>query len=547
MEAYNVPHGCNPPEYMNLSDVPQLCGQLVQESHKRQNGTHLAQPVLCRAGPGTGKTWMVKQCLFLLAEKLGSEQPGEGIRLVPCIVFVQRIVRLLNELGDDPSELLSDPNGLMRWYITNQFADKKEEKTMLIQAYEMSSLCILVDGVDEAAGLRELVEAFVHYELVTSGNRLVVTSRPEGVDLEDYKTRFVVMNLKELSQEQQRNVIQMQLQGNAFFEHLVNIAECRKDLDAKYKESFRSEALRNDIEAIEFNADESEAVKKGPRAARAAKRGQEGGDAEKRAAVEGNPRRGRQKKAEEEAAEKERQGGQKESGAARSPRPRRDRAARAGAPTARARQPPGPVTWLGNVNLKESRLVLPRRDQPEDDQADEGVHVAARPARPRDPHDPVAVHARPPEPAITCSRRARRSSTRGCARRGAARHAAQMPIQAAGGAPRLRRCPRTAVVAGDAADGRALADGALVPILMYVLGGLASAVGARDYALQIEQSTGRPMPNTAPPVPEPRYRDPCRSGSTRRARPRRRPPERRPRRGSRRPSTHARRPATACS
>ena len=87
MEAYNVPNGCNPPEYMNLSDVPQLCGQLVQESHKRQNGTHLAQPVLCRAGPGTGKTWMVKQCLFLLAEKLGSEQPGEGIRLgaVHCL------------------------------------------------------------------------------------------------------------------------------------------------------------------------------------------------------------------------------------------------------------------------------------------------------------------------------------------------------------------------------------------------------------------------------------------------------------------------------
>ena len=49
----------------------------------------------------------------------------------------------------------------------------------------------------------------------------VVTSRPEGVDIEDYKTRFVVVNLLELSQEQQRTVIQMQLQGNAFFDHLV--------------------------------------------------------------------------------------------------------------------------------------------------------------------------------------------------------------------------------------------------------------------------------------------------------------------------------------
>ena len=104
----------------------------------------------------------------------------------------------------------------------------------VLQAYEMRALVVLLDGVDEAAGLRDQIEEFVHKEVVPSGNRVLVTSRPEGVDLDDYKTRFVVMNLLELSQEQQRNVIQMQLQGNAFFEHLVNIAECRKELDAKY-------------------------------------------------------------------------------------------------------------------------------------------------------------------------------------------------------------------------------------------------------------------------------------------------------------------------
>jgi hypothetical protein len=59
------------------------------------------------------------------------------------------------------------------------------ERLMLLQAYEMRAVVILLDGVDEAAGLRDIVEAFVHYELVPSGNRLVVTSRPEGVDLGD--------------------------------------------------------------------------------------------------------------------------------------------------------------------------------------------------------------------------------------------------------------------------------------------------------------------------------------------------------------------------
>ena len=249
MAAHNVSDGSNPPEYMNVSDVPMLVDRLLEPSPRRMHGSHAAQPVLCRAGPGTGKTWMVKQSLFLLASAL-SEPDGEGMRLMPVIVFVQRIVRLLREHGDDPTELLQNPEGLMRWYINSEFGDRKEERHLLMLAYEMRCCVILVDGVDEAAGLREVVEAFVHYELVTSGTRLVVTSRPEGVDLEDYKSRFVVMNLLELSQEQQRNVIQMQLQGNAFFEHLVNIGECRKELDMQYRQVFRSEALRNEMESL---------------------------------------------------------------------------------------------------------------------------------------------------------------------------------------------------------------------------------------------------------------------------------------------------------
>ena len=269
MKGLSINDGCNPPEFMACSDVPQLVKLLTVESPKRSHGMHTAQPVLCRAGPGTGKTWMVKQCLFLVASVLSEQdetgdksKSGEGIKLVPVIVFVQRIVRLLNELGEEPATLLADPEGVMRWYIGHEFAERKEECQMLLQAYDMRALVILVDGVDEAAGLREIVEAFVHYELVPSGNRLVVTSRPEGVDIEDYKTRFVVMNLLELSQEQQRNVIQMQLQGNLFFEHLVNIAECRKSLDARYIQVFRTEAMRNEIEGIGV-AKEGEEVAEG--------------------------------------------------------------------------------------------------------------------------------------------------------------------------------------------------------------------------------------------------------------------------------------------
>ena len=254
LDVATVPGGCNPPQYDEIHTVPQLIAEQIEASPKRPEGTHNAQPVLIRAGPGTGKTWAIKQALLLLAEALaGDESAAEGVRMMPVIIFVQRIVRLLREHGDDPQELLENPNGLMRWYIACQYAERKEERDLLLVAYDMRAVTILVDGIDEAAGMRDIIEAFVHYELIPSGCRCMITSRPEGVDIDDYKTSFVMMNLRELSEDQQRTVIQMQLAGNAFFEHLVNIAECRKDLDRQYRELFPRSEQRSEIEGVRFH------------------------------------------------------------------------------------------------------------------------------------------------------------------------------------------------------------------------------------------------------------------------------------------------------
>ena len=508
MDALNLPNGCNPPEYMHLADVPALCHVLVQDSTKRHNGTHNAQPVLCRAGPGTGKTWMVKQALFLLAEKLGSDNPGEGIHLVPVIVFVQRIVRLLNELGDDPSELLSDPNGLMRWYIANQFAEKKEEKAMLLQAYEMSALVILVDGVDEAAGLRELVEAFVHYELVTSNNRLVVTSRPEGVDLEDYKNRFVVMNLKELSQEQQRNVIQMQLAGNAFFEHLVNIAECRKELDAAYMGLFRSEALRQDIEGIAFEpVDEAAEAKK-----REAEEAELNANVESTDALDSPDGKDDKKKRRETKEEEEvdkpdarRQSMVKSVEVSRVPMVRR----RLAMDNQQDMQ-----TFMADANIKETlasaflenlnvKMIAPTKAyQSLLDQLDVEIRLLPSPCT-RAALEAAIDTLEAAQPAKTFDNDLRETVVQlGLQRKlpitGGRRGAKAAPIPAHGLWYQItQHC-----------DDKYLQVERYMPVLMYVLGTLAAATGIRDLALQVDEGTGRPMPNTQKKLPQISHRDP---------------------------------------
>lgn len=66
MASHLVNGGRNPGEYSAVKDVPDLVKLFNKRSLERGRGTFEAQPVLCRAGPGTGKTWMVKQVRFAL-------------------------------------------------------------------------------------------------------------------------------------------------------------------------------------------------------------------------------------------------------------------------------------------------------------------------------------------------------------------------------------------------------------------------------------------------------------------------------------------------
>ena len=235
-----------PPEW-KVSSVLDLCTLLLVPSPQRANGTHATQPVLVRAGPGTGKTWMAKQAVYTLADRLlrGSGM-GDGIRLVPIVVFVQRIIYLLRENEKVPGQ--GKKQTLLERYIESVYSGKKFESwcMMLMQAYDMRALVVLLDGVDEAAGLRDQIEEFVHKEVVPSGNRVLVTSRPEGVKLEAYNKNFIVMNLNQLTNEQQRRVINIQMEGNVFFDHLLSLGEVRKNLDDAYRKI--GAVVRNDLE-----------------------------------------------------------------------------------------------------------------------------------------------------------------------------------------------------------------------------------------------------------------------------------------------------------
>eukprot|EP00966_Prymnesium_polylepis_P326363 7382270-Prymnesium_polylepis.1 len=128
---------------------------------------------------------------------------------------------------------------------------------MLMQAYETGAMIVLLDGIDEAAGQRETMEKFVHTELVQSGNRIILTSRPTGVQKQLYQQYWIVADLLPMTIQMQRKhrsltltpcpsqAVEMQMQDNAQFVQLLNL------LDKRSTGSIGGAALQAELKKLE--------------------------------------------------------------------------------------------------------------------------------------------------------------------------------------------------------------------------------------------------------------------------------------------------------
>ena len=75
---------------------------------------------------------------------------------------------------------------------------------------------------DEAPDLQQELQDLVTKTWVEAGLDVVVTSRPSGiVDASQYVDKFIIMNLLPLSSEQQRRIIEVQMEGNKLFVNLL--------------------------------------------------------------------------------------------------------------------------------------------------------------------------------------------------------------------------------------------------------------------------------------------------------------------------------------
>ncbi|KAL1499349.1 hypothetical protein AB1Y20_011556 [Prymnesium parvum] len=250
--------GVQRPDWQSVVDMPSLSKQMLKPSPQRAQGLHEAQPVLIRAGPGTGKTWSLQQLAWLLAKELRVKQ--EPVPQVPLLVRVQRIA----EYADSSKREGFD--NLLLAYIDKEHSE--EDKKVILQAYHMRSLIVILDGIDEAAAIKGMIEDLVLDDLAPAGIRTAVSSRPEGVRLDRFTPTFVVMNLRALSVEQQQKAILHQLRQNVEFEHLSSLKRARAKASAPSEEacltSFKENAMQSYlalyslIEAVHGLSDEKE-------------------------------------------------------------------------------------------------------------------------------------------------------------------------------------------------------------------------------------------------------------------------------------------------
>ncbi|CAE7773870.1 unnamed protein product, partial [Symbiodinium sp. CCMP2456] len=237
----------------DVRDISEMVPLLLHKSRVvqgRSHGAHSCQPVLIRAGPGTGKTWSMQQLLLLLAQELaggGQKEDFVKFRFVPLLIPIQKLARMLRQRSASDEEASSN---LVLFFIRTEYP-QGPTRNMLEQAFEMRSLIVMLDGIDEAANMKLAVEEFVTKTLVLMGVPLLVTSRPEGIRKRLYSRSFIIMNLQPLSGDQQHKIIEKQLQQNSFFKHLVSFSRARQALEEAFQSNFpESSADRRALEAL---------------------------------------------------------------------------------------------------------------------------------------------------------------------------------------------------------------------------------------------------------------------------------------------------------
>ena len=242
-------------------NVRELSKVLVSSTISSRHGLQ-PMAMLVRAKAGSGKTWLTRQMVHLLA--VGTQQAASSA-FVPLLITMPALANLwrreLNKMGANrpPGARPDDKydNDMLEWFLRTQYADDPSTAELYLDAYHSHRLVFILDGLDEAADLWMIVRKFVVDVLVAGGVRCMLTSRPEGLaaaEKEDPRIwdSVTVFDLKEYSAEQQREVLSKQLTGKPkeFVTGVLNFGEAVTEMDLMFN-GIDDEVLKSRLVRVE--------------------------------------------------------------------------------------------------------------------------------------------------------------------------------------------------------------------------------------------------------------------------------------------------------
>ena len=164
---------------------------------------------------------------------------------VPLLIPVQDLAFIMRKLRKEGKSEIDSQASFVELYIEKKFKDAKKYPgfvDMLLCAFRRKVMIIIIDGVDEAAELKQRVERYILDQLSAQGSTVLVTSRPAPIKdtLHLYKDRFSIMQLEKLQDDQRRQAIRQQIgKGNEldFFTNLFAFMESKNVMDNIYAAS----------------------------------------------------------------------------------------------------------------------------------------------------------------------------------------------------------------------------------------------------------------------------------------------------------------------
>lgn len=182
--------------------------EIINEGGKKQERAHIlkdiprirlkVRPVLVRGDPAGGKTTFAKQ---LLIWTLQNED-----WLVPVLIRTVDLVRSKDSFVEGDS-------GMVDQYLSLHY-EQFDFKHLFALAKKSGRLLLILDGFDEAGTLEEQLSKEISQQLVNEA-AVVLTSREMGSAFQSrHFERFRGVRVKELSENQQRQVIQRHLNNS---------------------------------------------------------------------------------------------------------------------------------------------------------------------------------------------------------------------------------------------------------------------------------------------------------------------------------------------